>query len=339
MSYRPLSIRALHRKLHLHTLLQNLKPALLAHEYNEAVVHTTSLESSAASATPAVAALEAAHRLAFRTGLGNSLFANPNEPVGLSDVHEFAQSLASERVGIVGTGLDQAELVATLKEVISENSTEPGASNAGKTGTKYFGGEARIPIDLHHVADGAKPTLVVAFGSTQAATPEQVVLPYLLAPPASVKWSAGSAPLSVADEGTTVEAFTQSYSDASLLVVEIQAEGSKRLSAAGKHVVSALQAFKADADSLKKAVAQAKTAVAAQWDDSETLRQVLAAAVLAEKPTSLEETLKSLDGVTVDGVNKALAAALKTKPTVAAVARLDELAYAVSPRGHPACFV
>lgn len=50
--------------------------------------------------------------------------------------------------------------------------------------------------------------------------------------------------------------------------------------------------------------------------------------IFAEKPSSLEETLKAFDGVTVDGINKALAEALKVKPTVVAVARLDQLAYA-----------
>lgn len=269
--------RHIHRKLFAHTLNSALSPALLAHEYSEAVVHTTSLESASASATPSVVALEAAHKLAFRSGLGNSLYASAIEPVGLSDVREFSQSLASKPVGIVATGLEQAEVEAALKELIPERSGS--VSKSSSEGTKYYGGEIRIPVDLHHVAEGALPTLVIAFGSTKAATPEQVVLPYLLAPPTSVKWSNGSSPLSVEEPTTKVEAFNQSYSDASLLVVEIQAEGSKRLSAAGKEVVSKLQAFKADEESLKKAVSQAKTALAEKWDNSESLRELLAVAV------------------------------------------------------------
>lgn len=282
------------RKLHLHTLIKNLSPSHLAHEYNEAVVHTTSLESAAAAATPSVVALEAAHKLAFRSGLGNSLFADPLEPVGLTDVHEFAASLAKRQIGIVGTGLSQEELVATLKDVFTEELAGQEGSKASGSATQYFGGEVRIPIDLHNVADGAKPTLIIAFGSTKAATPEQLVLPYLLAPRPSVKWSLGAAPLAVDEAGTTVEAFTQSYSDAALLVVEIQAEGSKRLSSAGKQVVGALQAFKADEETLKRAVAQAKTAAAEQWDSASSLREVLASAV-RQPLTAIASFVAALD--------------------------------------------
>ena len=52
-----------------------------AHEYNEEVIPQVASEYEQAIRDPSTYALDLAHQLAFRHGLGNSLFASPHTAV------------------------------------------------------------------------------------------------------------------------------------------------------------------------------------------------------------------------------------------------------------------
>lgn len=281
----------LHRKAVLQLLTSALTARHLNHELHESTLPLVALESSAIALLPTLTAYETAHSLAFRTGLGSSLYASSDSPIGILDVRELWNAALKREIGIVGTGLSQEELENLVKHVLAEaldqDVLEGKSEETGKQEkTKVFGGEKRIALDLHKLdaANGeVKPTFLVAYAIESAPKPEHLVLPYLLGTEKkSLKRSEGS-PLSVAagvvGEGTKAQAYLASYSDASLVCVEVTAEGSKRLSEGAKEVVKAVKGLKVDKESLKRAVGQAKLEVALKWDTAEGVRETLATSV------------------------------------------------------------
>ena len=325
-----------HRKAVLQLLTSALTARHLNHELHESTLLTVALETEAASNLPSIAAFEEAHTLAFRRGLGSSLYASKDSPVGILDVRELWNSALKREIGIVGTGLSQSDLESLVKHVLAEALDQDVLEGKAEEGSKLektvvFGGEKRIPIDLHRLPD-IKPTFLVAYPLVDSPKPELLVLPYLLGTnPSTLKWSS-SPPLTVAadtaGEGTKAAAFVSSYSDASLLCVEVTAEGSKRLSAAAGEIVKTLKGVKVDKDSLKRAVGMAKYEVASKWDTAEGVRETLATGVFAKEIPSCEDTIKALDALTPEAVSKVLASLLKAKPSVVSIGRLGQLAYA-----------
>lgn len=319
-------------------LAASLVPRLLSYEMKENTIPTSAMESTHANSIPSVAALEAAHALTFRNGLGNSIFTSKDEPVSVVQLQAFWNQVISGEIAIIGTGMSQESLETLVKNVMADVIQEdtkgavdsvgeeheadvasriedalknpvPSAQTASLSALSYeselvnlkayphpetlpsaqeaasktFGGEVRIPIDLHLLPE-IQPTLLIAYGSTsQSSTAEHVLLPYVLgvdASSASLKWSPRSSPLAsaaaAAGEGSSAQAFNQAYSDANLLCIEIAAEGTKRLSEAGKEVVQTLKGLKVSEDQLKRAVGQAKLALAKKWETSEGVRELLA---------------------------------------------------------------
>jgi ubiquinol-cytochrome c reductase core subunit 2 len=317
---------SLARPTFMNLLAASLVPRLLSYEMKENTIPTAAMESAHANSIPSVAALEAAHALTFRNGLGNSIFTSRDEPVSVVQLQAFWNQVISGEIAIVGTGMSQESLENLVKHVMAGVIQEDTKGTADSTGEQYesaiaeriesalknpipsaqtaalsahphpetlpkiqsaasktFGGEVRIPIDLHLLPE-IQPTLLIAYGSTsQSSTAEHVLLPYVLgvdASEASLKWSSHSSPLAsaaaVAGEGSSAQAYNQAYSDANLLCVEIAAEGTKRLSEAGKEVVKTLKGLKVSEEQLKRAVGQAKLALAKKWETSEGVREILA---------------------------------------------------------------
>lgn len=281
----------LHREFFLKTLHASLFPKFLAHEYNEQVKSIVSQETNAASSSPAVSAFEISHRLAFRRGLGNSLFASADEPVSLASVKDLYSSAFSQEIAVIGQGVDTATLEGYAGDLFGEEldialqnqGVEFKANQKGEA-TQYYGGEQRVPIDLHLLPE-IKPTLLISYGQTTGWTPESAVLPYLLGVAPSLKWSAGGSPLAQAAssvEGSSASAILSTYSDASLLSIEVQADGSKRLSETGKAVVEAVQALasgKLSDEQVKGAVARAKFAAASRAEFTTSVVESVAAQV------------------------------------------------------------
>ena len=88
------------------------------YELTEWVGPVSDAEATAALADPATRALDLAHALAFRNGLGNSLFATPGHHVSEEDVKTFAQSaFGAGNVAVLGTGIDPAALEKLLENI------------------------------------------------------------------------------------------------------------------------------------------------------------------------------------------------------------------------------
>lgn len=232
------------------------------HEYSELVLPTVQAEALSALAHPQTIALDLAHQLAFRRGLGNSLYASPNSPVTASDVKSFAQQAFNKsNIAVLGAGISTDALAKAVQSSFGSASGSASTLSAGSS--TYFGGEQRVPLDAH-AGPLAQPTLVIAYGTTSAPTPEQKVLQQLLGGESNIKWSAGSSPLAQAAAkvpGAQAKSFLLPYSDASLFGVTVTAPTSEGVAAVAKDVTAALKgAAKASGDQIKRAIANAKFA-------------------------------------------------------------------------------
>ena len=218
---------------------------------------------------PAARAIDIAHNLAFRSGLGSSLFAPEHSKVTVDDVKSFASATFNKNnVAVVGTGIDQATLNNLVEKAFAKAKADSAATSA--PASKYFGGETRLN------GHGGPQTAFIGFGTTAAASAELAVLAAHLSPVPSVKWSKGLSPLSTIPEGTSVTPVNLTYSDASLFGLLVQGSTAESVKEAGTAAVAALKAAAKGIapEALTSAVAKAKFAAASA---TETREGVIAA--------------------------------------------------------------
>lgn len=230
------------------------------YELTETVGPVCEAETTAALHDPATHALELAHTIAFRRGLGNSIFAAPGHHVSADDVKAYAHSVfGAGNVAVLGTGIDAGVLEKLLEKSLGKF---PSAAAPASTPSAYFGGETRI--DAHH----GPQTVFVGFGTAGAPAPELAVLASHLDPTPSVKWSQGTSPIAASvPAGTFVRPVLLPYSDASLFGLLVQGRTSADVKTAAKAAVEALKAASSlKGEELQKAVAKAKFSAASAFD-------------------------------------------------------------------------
>lgn len=203
--------------------------------------------------------MDLAHQLAFRTGLGNSLFASPHTAVDFNSATSFAhKALASpSNLAVISTGVDSS----TLSSLVSEFFLSPNAATSSPLSSSpsaYFGGEVRVPAVGHgSVVDH----FLVAFkGASASSSPEFSVLRHLLGGEKAVKWSTGTTPLSKLSKGrSSAKAFNLSYSDAGLFGILVSGKTGE-VEGLAKSALSELKkiASGVSEDEVKQAVAKAK---------------------------------------------------------------------------------
>lgn len=288
------------------------------HEFNEYVAPLITADTAAVTHDPATRAVDAAHDLAFRSGLGSSLFAPEHNSVTVNDVKSFAASVFNKgNIAIVGTGIDQA----TLSELVQKAfAMARAASTTSTPASKYFGGETRL------TGNGGPQTVFIGFGTPGPSSPELATLAAHLSPIPSVKWSKGISPLTAVPEGTSVTPVHLTYSDATLFGLLVQGSTVEGVKEAGKVAISALKAAAQGikAETLTSAKAKAKFAAASAVDTREGLVAALGSKVctqeglsdlfiltsypplqiFSDKVTSLDATLSSLDSVNATAFSK-----------------------------------
>ena len=229
------------------------------YEFQEYVVPVIESESTAASSDSATRALEVAHAIAFRSGLGSSLFANPHHPVTVEDIKSFAASAFSKgNIAVLGTGVDQVSLSKLVDKTLGSASSANAPSTAPST---YFGGETRLE------SDGGLQTIFIGYGVAGPSDPVIATLSAYLSPTPALKWSKGLSPLSELPLGTTIQSVHLPYSDATLFGLLVQGTTAADVKAAGKLAAKALkEAAGLKGDGLKKALAKAKFAAASSVD-------------------------------------------------------------------------
>lgn len=240
------------------------------HEYEEYVTPIVEGEVAAANADPATHAIELAHALAFRSGLGSSLFAPSHNSLTAEDIKSFATSaFAKDNIAVLGTGIDQSVLAQLVEQSLA---SAPATAVTSSSTSSYFGGETRIE------AHGGPQTVFIGFGAIGAPDVRLAALAAHLSPQASIKWSQGLSPIAASlPQGTTVQSVYLPYSDATLVGLLVQGTTAAGIKEAGKVAVQALKKASAgvSAEELKTAVAKAKFNAASSLDSRDGLVSVL----------------------------------------------------------------
>ncbi|KAI5121471.1 hypothetical protein M0805_003928 [Coniferiporia weirii] len=293
-------------------------------EFNESVLPAVTEETRAASLNPATVALELAHAIAFRKGLGSSIFAPAHVSVTSDDVKSFAaQAFAKGNVAVLGTGIDQE----TLSKLVEKHlGALAGGSALASPSSQYFGGETR------QVLHSGPQTVFIGFGTTGAPSAELAVLAAHLSTTPSVKWSAGLSPIAAAiPAGTVVQPVLLPYSDATLFGLLVQGETADAVKQAAAASVKILNETTVGGsvkpEELKKAIAKAKFAAASAIEDRDGFVSAFGSKVLSNSEASLSSVYSALDGVSASNFFKAASSLVKTTPTYIAVGDATALPY------------
>lgn len=309
------------------------------HEFQELVLPIIQSDTLNAISTPSVLALDLAHTVAFRRGLGNSLFASPHSPITAGDVKQFAgEAFAKGNIAVFGTGIGTEELKAAVTKAFGSGSASAGGSVASGSASKYYGGEQRVPLDGH---SGGNPTMVIAYGTTSTpnTSAELSIIPQLLGGESALKWVPGTSPLALAAAkypGSKAKSFVLPYSDASLVGVELSAPTSEALRDLAKDVSAAIKGLGEKGEKgglkdeeVKKAVAGAKFQAASVVESKEGLLASYGPQILSSGSIkSLEDVTSSFSNVSAESIAKAAGELFKGKATVVAVGDLEVLPYA-----------
>lgn len=188
----------------------------------------TAEQSQAALSDPATAVSEKLHQVAFRTGLGNPLFASVEALEGLNraDLKErVSQLFTADRISVVAAGVEHGELKKIVEDSIKKVKIAPSSSVVAPKSV-YYGGEARIE-------GGPQSTAIYAVAYpgasyTSSEYPASLVLKALLGGSQRVKWASPSARAGLlgdaATESTSSVAFSHSYSDSGLVGFVVEGE-------------------------------------------------------------------------------------------------------------------
>nr|CAG8617296.1 4800_t:CDS:2 [Entrophospora candida] len=298
------------------------------HEFKE-VKQSVAFERSTAESTPEILTLETAHEVAFRNGLGNSLFANSTTKIKSSeDVIAYANKVyTAPNITIIGTGVDHNELETLTENLFKDiNHTLP----ATPINSKYFGGEVRLSSgnDTSH--------FVLAFEGAPGGTSDFYtlqILRSLLDGDKYTKWGEGVTKLAQTANkfvDTKISAFNTGYSDAGIFGVYFSGKPTSIRSAVDATVEQLQHVAKGvDIEEFKRAIAKAKYNTAASYDARYSKTETLGNQILSSaKITSASEAVSGYDHIKASDVTKIANEILSSKPTTVALGDIIALPYA-----------
>jgi ubiquinol-cytochrome c reductase core subunit 2 len=292
------------------------------HELQEYVIPVIESEAAAARADPVTQALEAAHALAFRTGLGGFLAWPASTSPAINEIKEYARSAFAKRnFAVVGTGINDATLTKLVEKSLQPYASSNVAPPVSAPST-YHGGETRIELSTH----GEPQTLFIGYGVAGKPSPDLAALAAHLSPQPSVKWSRALSPISAAiPAGASVRTILLPYSDATLFGLLVQGPDSNVVREAAKVAVRELKSAEAGltkSEALQKAITKAKFTIASALDSRENFQSILGAKagifpswkrlcslicnmqVLEGSEATVESTLSAFDKVTAATLSK-----------------------------------
>ncbi|CAJ0762505.1 13922_t:CDS:2, partial [Entrophospora sp. SA101] len=298
------------------------------HEFKE-VKQSVAFERSTAESTPEILTLETTHEVAFRNGLGNSLFANSTTKIKSSeDVIAYANKVyTAPNITIIGTGVDHNELETLTENLFKDiNHTLP----ATPINSKYFGGEVRLSSgnDTSH--------FVLAFEGAPGGTSDFYtlqILRSLLDGDKYTKWGEGVTKLAQTANkfvDTKISAFNTGYSDAGIFGVYFSGKPTSIRSAVDATVEQLQHVAKGvDIEEFKRAIAKAKYNTAASYDARYSKTETLGNQILSSaKITSASEAVSGYDHIKSSDVTKIANEILSSKPTTVALGDIIALPYA-----------
>ncbi|CAG8502917.1 4464_t:CDS:2 [Paraglomus brasilianum] len=286
-------------------------------------------EKGTADSIPEVSALESAHNVAFRNGLGNSLFANEISKVSNVDVvKSFADRVyTADNVTVVGTGVGHDQLKSLAEEYLHDL---PTGTAVPPTATQYFGGEARITSSLPDAH------FVLAFPGASAGSSDFAslqVLRFLIDGDKHTKWGEGVSPLaktiSKLGHGTKVSMFNAGYSDAGLFGAYIYGSP-KSVNATALAAVEQLKIATETIgkEDLQRAAAKAAFEAAASFDSRSAKAEIFGSQALYGKNSSIASAIEQIKNIKVEDVRNIAQKTIKSKPTVIALGDTQQLLFA-----------
>ncbi|KAK4640178.1 ubiquinol-cytochrome c reductase core subunit 1 [Podospora bellae-mahoneyi] len=299
------------------------------HEFHEEVKDI--IHQKQAKVDASALALDAAHAVAFHSGLGAPLYPTPSTPIDsyLNEqaVADFAAAVYSKsNIAVVSDGASEHGLQKWI-EPFFKTVPAQGSGSLNNVASKYHGGEQRISAV-------GQNSVVIAFpgASLGASSPETAVLAGLLGGESTIKWSPGFSLLSqAAAPGAQAKATNYAYSDAGLLAIQINGQSA----AVKKTAEAAVKALKGVAESgvsqevLVKAIAKAKfTLLSGSEVGGVGIVHAGANLIHGGSPLKVAETLKAFESVTGDKLKAAAKALLEGKASVASVGDLHVLPFA-----------
>ncbi|KAI1435594.1 ubiquinol-cytochrome C reductase complex CORE protein 2 precursor [Xylaria sp. CBS 124048] len=305
------------------------------YEFHEDVERVLHIKQARLAGDVSALALDAAHSVAFHTGLGTSLYPSSSTPLGryLNEhvIADYAGAVYSKRnIALVGDGADAAALHKWTQMFFKPvPEATPSSVSLSSNVSKYYGGEQRTS----HLGGNA---MVIAFPGSSFGTfkPEIAVLAALLGGQPNVKWSSGFTALSKANSasyGATASASNLTYSDAGLLAIQISGSAAS-IRATAEVAAKALKSIaegSTSKDDLAKAVAKAKfDALEASQSRAPALLAAGSGIVQTGKPFQVAETVELIKGVTADKLKAAAKSLLDGKAAVATVGDLHVLPFA-----------
>ncbi|KAJ3330917.1 hypothetical protein HDU76_004503 [Blyttiomyces sp. JEL0837] len=311
-------------------------PSFQPYEFLDAIPNILS-ESAASLADPSTKIFDTLHQTAFRTGLGNSLFASTAGVKALKRSHlqDFAaNNIASGRLAIVGTGIAHEELTALVESSLKGFSVPTSAASV-KPST-YFGGESRIEAGPKSASQ-----LAIAFKSaafTSAEYPAALVLRALLDGSQRLKWGSTSGVTGLLSKAATssadVTAFEASYTDAGLIGFYVVGGDAAEVKSVAQKSIDAFKSVAGGSGISADALARAKKAAiidseAGTFASRDLAIQEIGRSVLATGSYRTSgELATAISGVTVEDVVKVAKTAVSSKPSIVSYGNLLKMPYA-----------
>jgi ubiquinol-cytochrome c reductase core subunit 2 len=168
-------------------------------------------QTNTALSDPVTLVTEKLHQVAFRKGLGNTIFASKAaaSEITRDDVSSFANIPAS-RIAVVATGVAHSDLKPLVEEALASIKFPSGTNEASKSA--YFGGEARIEGGPKSSAVFAVAFPGASFTSTQFAS--SLILKELLNGDGHLKYSNQN---KLSTPHTSVSGLNYNYTDAGIV--------------------------------------------------------------------------------------------------------------------------
>ncbi|CAG8622022.1 8614_t:CDS:2 [Funneliformis mosseae] len=292
------------------------------------VKKSVSFDSGAAESIPEVLALNAAHSVAFRHGLGNSLFANATTKVkDVDQIIAFANKVyTASNITVIGTSVNHKELVSLTDRFFE------GVNHAVPTTpipSKYFGGESRI-------AATGESHFVLGFEGAPAGTPDYSILQVLrahLSGETHIKWGDGVTPLAQTAnrlKDVQIGSFNVGYSDAGLFGLYMSGEPTS-VYAAARAVAEQLKhtAHGISKEDFRRAINKVKYHTAVSYDTRASKTELYGGQVLhSGKIIPVSDALFEFDHITDEDVKNMAQKVLQCKPTTVALGDINTLPYA-----------
>ncbi|EPS43023.1 hypothetical protein H072_2991 [Dactylellina haptotyla CBS 200.50] len=296
------------------------------YEYTERVIPALDHEVQVHYSDPSFVALEAAHASAYHHGLGLDKLSVVRKSFGAHEIADFAAKTFNKgNLSLVGSGVSHSEVTKYAGEFFGDLGT--GSQVTGSAPT-YYGGETRSWSKTGNA-------VVIAFPGSAggpAFKPEFNILSYLLGGESTIKWSPGNSLLGKAVQnhaGVSAVARNIAYSDTGLFYISVSGPATN-LKAALPDVVAAVKNVSSlTAEDLKRAIQNAKFDFYSAAEENALSMESIGQSIIATgKVPQVQESIKALEGVTLDSVKKATSTLLAGKAAVGTVGDLHILPYA-----------